>query len=188
VDRTGEAESIPIKATLKNQIYLGLIMAGSASPEDSEPLFVLEPLPELSGVIESFGASNPLFLIIGFGSALFLLTRFEDPLQKLWTTSLGAIGFNYFVTESLFYTMIFTSVYILGFVVVWTAIRWEDLKAWLGIDRARILSIVSFIICTWILVVLGTAIGMPAGPGIVICGLTTAYLWWTYYSLEPARA
>ena len=87
----------------------------------------------------------------------------------------------------MFYAMIFTSVYILGFVLVWSAIRWDELKVTLGMDRARILSIISFIVCTWILVVLGTAIGMPVGPGIVICALTTGYLWWTYYSLEPAR-
>ena len=65
---------------MKNPIRLALNMAGAASPEDSEPLFVLEPLPELSGVIDSFVSSNPLFLIAGFASALFLLTRFEDPI------------------------------------------------------------------------------------------------------------
>ena len=74
----------------------------------------------------------------------------------------------------------------LAFIVIWGAIRRDELKVQLGIDRARIISITSFIVCTWVLVVLGTAIGMPAGPGVVICGLTTAYLWWTYYSLEPA--
>ena len=161
-------------------------MAGAASPEDSEPLFVLEPLPELSGVIDTFSSANPLFLIVSMAAALYLLNTFDDPLKKLWTTSLGSVGFNYYVTDSMFFTMIFTSVYILGFVLVWSAIRWEELKVLLGIDRARIISISSFVVCTWILVVLGTAIGMPVGSGIVICGLTTAYLWWTYYSLEPA--
>ena len=48
-------------------------MAGASSPEDSEPLFVLEPLPELSSVIDSFASSNPLLLIVGFASALFYL-------------------------------------------------------------------------------------------------------------------
>ena len=172
---------------MKNPIRLALNMAGAASPEDSEPLFVLEPLPELSGVIDSFVSSNPLFLIAGFASALFLLSRFEDPIKKLWTTSLGGVLFNYYITDSMFYAMIFTSVYILGFILVWSAIRWDDMKLTLGLDKARILSIISFIFCTWILVVLGTAIGMPVGPGIVICALTTGYLWWTYYSLEPAR-
>ena len=171
---------------MKNQIRLAPNMAGAASPEDSEPLFVLEPLPELGGVIDTFASANPLFLIVSVAAALYLLTTFEDPLKKLWTTSLGSVGFNYYVTDSMYFTMIFTSIYVLGFILVWSAIRWEDLKALLGIDRARILSISSFIVCTWILVVLGTAIGMPVGPGIVICGLTTAYLWWTYYSLEPA--
>ena len=171
---------------MKNPIPLALNMAGSSAPEDSEPLFVLEPLPELSGVIDSFASTNPIFLVVSLGAVLYMLSTFTDPLKKLWTTSLGSVPFNYYVTDSMFYTMIFTSVYILAFFVVWGAIRWEDVKAQLGIDRARTISIASFIICTWILVVLGTAIGMPAGPGVVICGLTTAYLWWTYYSLEPA--
>ncbi len=161
-------------------------MAGSSSPEDSEPLFVLEPLPELSGVIDSFFEANPLLLIAGFGAMLYLLTRYEDPMKKLWTTSLVNIALDFYITDSMFYTMIFTSVYILVFFVVWGAIRWDELKVLLGIDKARIISIASFIVCTWVLVVLGTAIGMPAGPGVVICGITTAYLWWTYYSLEPA--
>ena len=52
-------------------------MAGSSSPEDSEPLFVLEPLPELSGVIDSFFEANPLLLVAGFGAMLYLLTRYE---------------------------------------------------------------------------------------------------------------
>ena len=171
---------------MKNPIPLALNMAGSSAPEDSEPLFVLEPLPELSGVIDSFASTNPIFLVVSLGAVLYMLSTFTDPLKKLWTTSLGSVPFNYYVTDSMFYTMIFTSVYILAFFVVWGAIRWEDVKAQLGIDRARTISIASFIICTWVLVVLGTAIGMPAGPGVVICGLTTAYLWWTYYSLEPA--
>ena len=80
-------------------------MAGSSSPEDSEPLFVLEPLPELSGVIDSFAASNPIFLLVSFGAVIYLLTKYEDPLKKLWTTSLGAIGVNFYVTDSMFYSM-----------------------------------------------------------------------------------
>ena len=117
---------------------------------------------------------------------LYLLTRYEDPMKKLWTTSLVNIALDFYITDSMFYTMIFTSVYILVFFVVWGAVRWNELQVLLGVDKARIISIASFIVCTWILVVLGTAIGMPAGPGVVICGITTAYLWWTYYSLEPA--
>ena len=108
--------------------------------------------------------------MVSLGAVLYLLTTFEDPLKKLWTTSLGSVPFNYYVTDSMFYAMIFTSVYVLAFIVIWGAIRWDELKVQLGIDRARIISIISFIVCTWVLVVLGTAIGMPAGPGVVICG------------------
>ena len=72
--------------------------------------------------------------------------------------------------------------------MVWSAIRWDDVKLTLGIDRARILSISSFIVCTWIMTILGTAIGMPTTSGVVVCGLAMAYVWWTYYSLEPSTS
>ena len=169
-------------------MLLAHTMAGGASTEESEPLFVLEPLPELSGVIDSFFDASALLLVNGVGAIIYLLVKFSDPMMKLWTSSLVNLGLNYYVTESLFYSMIFTSVFILVFFLVWDALKWDEVKILLGIDKARILSIISFIVCTWILVVLGTAIGMPAGPGVVICACTTAYLWWTYYSLEPTTA
>ncbi len=163
-------------------------MAGGATTEESEPLFVLEPLPELSGVIDTFADANVFLLLIGFGAIVYMLTKFPDPMVKMWTTSLVFLGLNFYVTDSLFYSMIFTSIHILAFFLVWSAIRWDDVKSALGMDKARILSIVSFVVSTWILMVLGSAIGMPTGAGVVICASVTAYLWWTYYSLEPAIA
>ena len=67
---------------MKNQIRLAPNMAGAASPEDSEPLFVLEPLPELGGVIDTFASANPLFLIVSMAAALYLLITFDDPTQE----------------------------------------------------------------------------------------------------------
>ncbi len=163
-------------------------MAGGESTEESEPLFVLEPLPELSGVIDSFADGNVLLLIFGFGAILYVLTKFPDPITKLWTSSLTFLGLNYYVTESLFYSMIFTSIHILVFFLVWSAIRWDDVKKALGMNKAKTLSIFSFIVSTWVLMILGTAIGMPLGIGAIICASVTAYLWWNYYSLEPATA
>ena len=105
-------------------------MAGSSSPEDSEPLFVLEPLPELSGVIDSFAAANPIFLLVA-GAAIYLLTNYEDPLKKLWTTSLGAIDsilcYRFDVLFDDFYQRLHSRIF-----VVWGAIRWDELKALLG--------------------------------------------------------
>jgi len=163
-------------------------MAGGATTEESEPLFVLEPLPELSGVIDTFADANVLLLLIGFGAIVYMLTKFPDPIVKMWTTALTFFGLSFYVTDSMFYSMIFTSIHILAFFLVWSAIRWDDVKIALGMDKARILSIVSFVVSTWILMVLGAAIGMPTGAGVVICGSVTAYLWWTYYSLEPTTA
>jgi len=169
-------------------MLLGHIMSGGASTENSEPLFVLEPLPELSGVIDSFFTTNPLLLLVGVSTMIYFLVKFNDPMVKMWTTATLNLGLDYYVTDSLFYAMIFTSVHILVFFLVWSAMRWEEVKSTLGLDKAKIFSWLSFIVSTWILVVLGTAVGMPVGPGVVICTLVTAYLWWTYYSLEPAIA
>lgn len=163
-------------------------MAASASPEDSEPLFVLEPLPELSSVIDSFAGANPFLLVAGFGGILYSLTKFSDPMTKLWTSSMTLMIISYIATDSMFYSMIFTSIHVLVFFLVWAAIIWDQLKVTLGMNRARVLSIVSFVVFTWILTVLGTAIGMPTSSGVVVCTCVTAYIWWTYYSLEPARA
>tara|TARA_B110001452_G_scaffold123457_1_gene102354 strand:+ start:486 stop:977 length:492 start_codon:yes stop_codon:yes gene_type:complete len=163
-------------------------MSGGASSEESEPIFVLEPLPELSGIIESYSEVSPLLPAVAIAAIIYFMIKFTDPMVKAWTTSLLALGLNYYITESLFYAMIFTSIYALGFFLILTAMNWDDLKTALGIDKARILSIGTFIVATWILVVLGTAIGMPAGPGIIVCTSVTAYLWWTYYSLEPTIA
>ena len=41
---------------------------------------------------------------------------------------------------------------------------------------------------TAIMTILGTAIGMPTTSGVVVCGLAMAYVWWTYYSLEPSTS
>ena len=163
-------------------------MAGGASTEESEPLFVLEPLPELSGVIDTITSANPLLLLAGASAIIYLLSKVEDPMLKLSYTSLLALSLSFYVTDSLFYSMLFIAVHVMAFFLVWSALRWDDVKAALGMDKARILSIISFIVTTWVLVVLGTAIGMPAGPGVVICASVTAYLWWTYYSLEPTTA
>jgi hypothetical protein len=185
VDRESGPSHAYFKATLKNRVLLGHIMSGGTSTEDSEPLFVLEPLPELSGIIDSYFDASPLLLAVAAGAIIYFLIKFDDPMIKIGATSLLKLGVNYYVTGSLFYAMIFTSVYILAFFLILGAMHWGDLKLSLGMDKARILSIGTFVISTWILVILGTAIGMPAGPGIIVCTSVTAYLWWTYYSLEP---
>jgi hypothetical protein len=163
-------------------------MSGGESTEESEPLFVLEPLPELSGVIDTIASANPLLLLAAAGAIIYLLTKIEDPMMKLSYSSLLALSLSFYITDSLFYSMLFVTVHVLAFFLVWSALRWDDVKAALGLDKARILSIISFVVTTWILVILGAAIGMPTGPGIVICASITAYLWWTYYSLEPTTA
>ena len=160
-------------------------MAGGAATEESVPLFVLEPLPELSDVISSVFSANPLILLLGAVAIGYCLLKFSDSMVKLWTSSVLNLVVNFYVTGSLFYSMIFTSIFVLGFFLILAAMSWDELKAALGMDKARILSIGSFMISTWILIVLGKAIGMPTGPGIVVCGSLTAFLWWTYYSLEP---
>ena len=161
-------------------------MAGGGSAEDSEPLFVLEPLPELSNVMDSFLQANPLISLAAMGFTIYLLVYFKDPFVKITTALLANMAYNYYATESLFYSALFSSLFVLIFFMIMAAIHWDTVQLALGINKTRILSWASFIGFTWILVILGKGIGMPTGSGIVVCAVTTAYLWWTYYSLEPA--
>lgn len=162
-------------------------MAGGGSAEDSEPLFILEPLPKLSETIDSIASSNILVLLASFAIIIFLLVQMKDIMSKMWTTALFILIFAYFTTDSLFYAAILMAIVLFLFNLVWAALEWDQVKTALGIDNSRILSVATYVVATWVLVVLGYAIGMPTGPGIVICALVNAYLWWTYYSLEPAR-
>ena len=109
-------------------------MAAAPSGE-SEPLFVLEPLPELSNVIDSFFETNMFVLAGGLILMAYFIIKFEDPFQKMWTAGLTFTMLNYYATDSLFYSMIFTSIFVLVFVMVWTAMRWEDVKR--GLLRVR---------------------------------------------------
>ena len=53
-------------------------MAGAGAAEDSEPLFVLEPLPELSNVIDSFFGANLFALSGGLILMAYFIIKFED--------------------------------------------------------------------------------------------------------------
>ena len=88
------------------------------------------------------------------------MTRFDDPIKKLWTTSLESS-----VQLPRRFDVLRYDFHVRRFMLIWSAIRWDELKVqvWTG----KILSIVSFIVCTWILSS-EVAIGMPVGPGIVI--------------------
>ncbi len=161
-------------------------MSGGGSAEDAEPLFVLEPLPELSNVIDSFLEMNPLITIAAMGIMVYLLVKFEDPFTKYWTATSAGFVYDYYVSNSVFYSAIFACIFTLAFFLIWAAIRWDEIQATLGIDKTRILSVSTFVVSTWILVILGIGMGIPTGSAIVVSLCTAAYLWWTYYSLEPA--
>jgi len=161
-------------------------MAGGGSAEDAEPLFVLEPLPELSNVMESFLEANILITLAAIGIMIYFLVKFEDPFTKYWTSASAGFIYDFYVSNSVFYSAIFASIYALAFFLIWAAVRWDEIQTTLGIDKTRILSITSFVVSTWVLVILGIGMGIPTGSAIVVSLCTAAYLWWTYYSLEPA--
>ena len=132
-------------------------------------------------------SSNILLLLASCAVIIFLLVRMKDVMTKMWTLALFTLIFVYYTTDSLFYSAIIMAIALFVFNLVWAALEWNQVKGALGIDNSRILSVVTYVVATWVLVILGHAIGMPTGIGIVICALVNAYLWWTYYSLEPAR-
>ena len=157
-------------------------MSGGGSTEESEPLFVLEPLPNLSETIDTIMESNILILLAAAAIMVYLLVKMNDVMTKMWTSALFTILFVYFVADTLFYATLFSVVILFIFNLIWAASEWDQVKRALGIDNSRILAVTTYIVATWILVILGHAIGMPTGIGIVICALVNAYLWWTYYS------
>jgi hypothetical protein len=161
-------------------------MSGGGSAEDAEPLFVLEPLPELSNVMDSFLEINPLITIAAMGIMIYFLVKFEDPFTKYWTATTAGFVYDYYVSSSVFYSAMFACFFSLAFFLIWAAIRWDEIQVALGINKTRILALSSFVVSTWVLVILGIGIGIPTGSAIVVSLCTAAYLWWTYYSLEPA--
>ena len=162
------------------------MVAKDPNAEETEPLFILEPLPELGDIINSFFELNPLILLVACGLMVHLLVKMEDPFTKYWTTGVAGIVFDFYTTGSVFYSALFFSGYTLVFFMVYGAMHWTTVKSALGIDKARILSWSTFVISTWVLMVITISIGAPMGPALVLAGLITSYLWWTYYSLEPA--
>jgi hypothetical protein len=153
---------------------------------EAESMFILEPLPALGDVIRSFFEVNPLLLLAVSGLIVYLLVKMADPFTKYWTAGIVSIVFDFYTTGSLFYSALFFSGYTIVFFMVYGAMHWDAVKSALGIEKARILSGTTFLITTWVLMVVVISMGAPGGPALVLAGLVTSFLWWTYYSLEPA--
>ncbi len=71
---------------------------------------------------------------------------------------------------------------------VWGITHWHQLTSALDATPMRILSWIVFVSSCVGLTVLFGSMAVPTGWGIGLSLTITLYLWWSYYSLEPARA
>ena len=97
-------------------------MSGGGSAEDAEPLFVLEPLPELSSVMDSFFEMNVLITFAAMGIMVYFLVKFEDPFTKYWTATSAGFVYDYYVSNSVFYSVIFACIFTLAFFLIWVCL------------------------------------------------------------------
>ena len=71
---------------------------------------------------------------------------------------------------------------------IWGITHWQQLSSALDATPVRILSWVIFVSSCVGFTILFGLMSVPTGPGIGLSLMITLYLWWSYYSLEPARA
>ena len=71
---------------------------------------------------------------------------------------------------------------------IWGITHWQQLSLALDATPLRILSWVVFISSCVGFTILFGLMSVPTGWGIGLSLMITLYLWWSYYSLEPARA
>ena len=72
--------------------------------------------------------------------------------------------------------------------LIWGVLHWDNLSVALDATPIRILSWVVFVGSCAGLVVIARIMNVPLGWDIGLAFSITLYLWWSYYSLEPARA
>jgi hypothetical protein len=71
---------------------------------------------------------------------------------------------------------------------IWGITHWQQLSSALDATPVRILSWAVFVSSCVGFTILFGLMSVPTGPGIGLSLMITLYLWWSYYSLEPARA
>ena len=163
-------------------------MSGGGSAADAEPLFILDPLPHLGPSIDAFFAAHPLIILAGAAIFVTIFVKVEDPMKKLFYLASFNLLFDWQITSSLFYASIFTAVLVSVYCLIWGANIWDDVKTHLDLTNLRIISWLTFVVMTFLISEVLIMLSAPLGGAIVLGAITAWYLWWTYYSLEPAAA
>jgi hypothetical protein len=163
-------------------------MSGGGSTADAEPLFILDPLPHLGPSIDAFFAANPLIILAGAIVFTAIFVKVEDPMKKLFYLASFNLLFDWQITSSLFHASIFTAVLVSVYCLIWSASIWDEVKTHLDLTNLRIISWLSFAVMTFLISEVLVMLSAPFGGAIVLGAISAWYLWWTYYSLEPAVA
>jgi hypothetical protein len=163
-------------------------MSGGGSTADAEPLFILDPLPHLGPSIDAFFAVHPLIILAAAAIFTAIFVKVEDPMKKLFYLASFNLLLDWQITSSLFYASIFTAVLVSVYCLIWSASIWDDVKKHLDLTNLRIISWLAFAVMTFLISEVLIMLSAPFGGAIVLGAISAWYLWWTYYSLEPAVA
>ena len=153
---------------------------------EAAPLFILDPLPHLRPSIDAFFAANPFIILAGVAVFVAIVVKVEDPMKKLFYLASFNLLFDWQITSSLFHSSIFTAVLVSVYCLIWSASIWDDVKNHLDLTNLRIISWLCFAVMTFLISEVLVMLNAPFGGAIVLGAFAAWYLWWTYYSLEPA--
>jgi hypothetical protein len=77
----------------------------------------------------------------------------------------------------------------LALTFVWAAMNLETVKYSLGVSPMKITSWIMFVLLTALLYVIFTGtFQFPSAGSLILATITAGFGWWSYYTLEPAKA
>jgi predicted neutral ceramidase superfamily lipid hydrolase len=77
----------------------------------------------------------------------------------------------------------------LALTLVWAAMNLETVKYSLGVSPLKITSWIMFILLTSLFyIIFIETFQFPSAGSLILATITVAFGWWSYYTLEPAKA
>lgn len=78
---------------------------------------------------------------------------------------------------------------LLALTFVWAAMNLETVKYSLGVSPMKITSWIMFVLLTALFYVIFTGtFQFPSAGALILATITAGFGWWSYYTLEPAKA
>lgn len=119
--------------------------------------------------------------------ALSMASAFTHFARACAVSAITAIAAWWYLESLLQATLLFAALTTIS-ASIWGITHWQQLSSALDATPLRILSWAVFVSSCVGFTFLFGLISVPIGPGIGLSLVMTLYLWWSYYSLEPARA